>query len=144
MTEPLPRLRKIDIILLAIIFAVGIFLRLPPHAFSPGAPLHSIAALHPQPAWTKTGFDEGLYREYVNAVSRDGLTSYPDIVEGYIDVQKKLPGSILPPYASRCAWARKKSGCRPAPRETIDERSERAMAGSGFSTEPAGWRPAST
>src|SRR2546421_2696599 len=89
--------RKIDIVLLAIIFAIGIFLRVTPQAFSPGASFHFLATLHPQPAWTKTGFDEGLYREYVNAVSRDGLTSYPDIVEGYIDVQKKLPGSILPP-----------------------------------------------
>src|SRR5436853_6603927 len=97
MADPnLPR-RTIDIVLLAIIFAVGIFLRVTPQAFAPGASLHFLAPLHPQPAWTKTGFDEGLYREYVNAVSRDGLTSYPDIVEGYIDVQKKLPGSILPP-----------------------------------------------
>jgi 4-amino-4-deoxy-L-arabinose transferase-like glycosyltransferase len=92
-----PIRRKIDIILLAIIFAVGIFLRLTPHAFSPGASLHSIAVLHPQTAFNKIGFDEGLYREYVNALSRDGLGAYPDIVQGYIDIQKKLPGSILPP-----------------------------------------------
>src|SRR6266568_8231319 len=92
----LPR-RKIDIVLLAIIFAIGIFLRLTPHAFSDGASLHSIGFLHPQPAFNKIGFDEGLYREYVNALSKGGLGSYPDIVEGYIDVQKKLPGSILPP-----------------------------------------------
>src|SRR6266480_2124730 len=97
MTETQPGLRKIDIVLLAIIFAVGIFLRLTPHAFSPGGSFHSIAALHPQPAFNQIGFDEGLYREYVNALSRDGLGSYPDIVQGYIDVQKKLPGSILPP-----------------------------------------------
>src|SRR5256885_8689385 len=89
--------RKIDIVLLAIIFAIGIFLRVTPQAFSPGASFHFLAPLHSQPAWTKIGFDEGLYREYVNAVSRDGLSSYPDIVQGYIDVQKKLPGSILPP-----------------------------------------------
>ena len=89
--------RKIDIFLLAIIFVVGILLRLTPHAFVPGASLHSIAVLHPQPAFNKIGFDEGLYREYVNALSKEGLGSYPDIVQGYIDVQKKLPGSILPP-----------------------------------------------
>src|SRR5439155_2543789 len=89
--------RKIDNFLLAIIFAVGIFLRLTPHAFSPDASLHSIAFLHPEPAFDKIGFDEGLYREYVNALSNSGLGSYPDIVQGYIDVQKKLPGSILPP-----------------------------------------------
>src|SRR3989440_6795043 len=89
--------RKIDIVLLAIIFAVGIFLRITPHAFSPGATLQSLAPLHPQPAFNRIGFDEGLYREYVNALSKDGLGSSPDIVQGYIDVQKKLPGSILPP-----------------------------------------------
>src|SRR6266567_2061699 len=97
MTETQSGPRKIDIILLAIIFAVGIFLRLTPQAFAPGAPLHSIAVLHPQPAFNKIGFDEGLYREYVNALNDGGLGSYPDIVQGYIDVQKKLPGSILPP-----------------------------------------------
>jgi len=97
MPAPDTRSRKLDIVLLAIIFAVGIFLRLTPHAFAPGASLHSVAVLHPQPAFNKIGFDEGLYREYVNALSKGGLGSYPDIVEGYIDVQKKLPGSILPP-----------------------------------------------
>src|SRR5947199_2289745 len=97
MTETQPGLRKIDIILLAIIFAFGTFLRLTPQAFSAGASLHSIAVLHPQPAFNKIGFDEGLYREYVNALSKDGLGSYPDIVQGYIEVQKDLTGSILPP-----------------------------------------------
>jgi len=97
MTETQSRLRRIDIVLLAIIFVIAIFLRITPHAFSPGATLHFLAPLHPQPAWSKIGFDEGLYREYVNALSKDGLSSYPDIVQGYIDVQKKLPGSILPP-----------------------------------------------
>ena len=97
MTETQSRFRRIDIVLLAIIFVVAIFLRITPHAFSPGATLHFLAPFHPQPAWNKIGFDEGLYREYVNALSKDGLGSYPDIVQGYIDVQKKLPGSILPP-----------------------------------------------
>ena len=97
MADPnLPR-RTIDIVLLAIIFAVGIFLRITPQAFSPGATLHFLAPLHPQPAWTKIGFDEGLYREYVNALAKDGLSSYPAIVHGYIEIQKELPGSILPP-----------------------------------------------
>src|SRR5438477_7803311 len=95
--ESLQRFRKIDILLLAIILAVGIFLRVTPQAFSPGAPMHLFAPLHPSPAWTKIGFDEGLYREYVNVLGKGGLTSYPDIVEGYINVQKDLPGSILPP-----------------------------------------------
>lgn len=97
MTDSQPRFRSIDLVLLAIILALGIFLRLTPQAFVSGGSLHLLAPIHPQPAWTKLGFDEGLYREYVNAVSKGGITSYPDIVEGYIEVQKKLPGSILPP-----------------------------------------------
>ena len=86
--QNLPR-RAIGIALLAIIFVVGIFLRMTPQAFSPGATFHFLAPLHPQPAWTKIGFDEGLYREYVNAVAKDGLSSYPAIVQGYIEVQKE-------------------------------------------------------
>ena len=89
--------RKLDIVGLAIVLALGIFLRLPPHTFAPGGPLQSIAALHPQPAFAKPGFDEELYREYVNALIRGGITSYPDIVEGYVGAQETLPGSILPP-----------------------------------------------
>jgi len=97
MTEPSPVSRRTDSILLAIILAFGIFLRLPPHAFSPGAPLHSIAALHPQPAFVRLGFDEELYRKYTNGLIADGLGGYPGIVQAYIEVQKERIGSILPP-----------------------------------------------
>jgi len=97
MADPISSRPKINFVLLAIILAMGIFLRITPGAFAPGATLHFLAPLHPQPAWTKIGFDEGLYREYVKVLSKTGVSSYPDIVEGYIDVQKDLPGSILPP-----------------------------------------------
>jgi 4-amino-4-deoxy-L-arabinose transferase-like glycosyltransferase len=97
MTEPRPGIRNIEVLLLAIIFVVGIFLRITPHAFSPGALLHFFAPLHPQPAWDHVGFDEGLYRQYVNGLNKDGLGSYPDMVEGYIDEQSKMAGPILPP-----------------------------------------------
>jgi 4-amino-4-deoxy-L-arabinose transferase-like glycosyltransferase len=80
-----------------LVLAVGIFLRVPPGEFSQSGPLHPIARFHPSPAFAQIGFDEHLYREYVNALSKDGLGSYPDVVQGYIDVQKTLPGSILPP-----------------------------------------------
>ncbi|MFN2541819.1 MAG: phospholipid carrier-dependent glycosyltransferase [Chthoniobacterales bacterium] len=89
--------RKMDIVALAIVFALGIWLRIPPETFAPGGPLHPVHILHPQPAFKQVGFDEGLYREYVNALIRHGITAYPDIFDRYIDVQKKLPGSILPP-----------------------------------------------
>src|SRR5882762_8902973 len=97
MTEPSPVSRRTNIIHLAIILAFGIFLRLPPHAFSTGAPLHSIAALHPQPAFVRLGFDEELYRKYTNGLIADGLCGYPGIVQAYIEVQKERTGSILPP-----------------------------------------------
>src|SRR6202163_1975442 len=89
--------RKIDIFALAIILALGIFLRIPPHAFSPRNPLRSIAALHPQPAFTQIGVDEVLYRRYVNALVKNGITSYPDLVESYLATQNELPYAILPP-----------------------------------------------
>jgi len=43
------------------------------------------------------GFDEGLYRSYVNELTQVGLAGYPEIVDHYIEVQKTLTGSILPP-----------------------------------------------
>lgn len=43
------------------------------------------------------GMDEGLYRDYVDEVIGSGLTSYPDIVQHYMEVQRPLTGSILPP-----------------------------------------------
>ena len=33
----------------------------------------------------------------VNALIKGGLTAYPDIVDRYIEVQRTLVGSILPP-----------------------------------------------
>jgi 4-amino-4-deoxy-L-arabinose transferase-like glycosyltransferase len=80
------------------ILAIGIFLRIPSPLFSgPNGPLRALAALHPPAGFTQIGFDEGLYRNYVNQLISGGLTSYPDIVERYIEVQKALTGSILPP-----------------------------------------------
>jgi 4-amino-4-deoxy-L-arabinose transferase-like glycosyltransferase len=97
MTEIQSCFRKIHIVLLALIFAFGIFLRLSPQAFAPGAPLRSIAALHPQPAFDQIGFDENLYRQYVNHLAKIGIGAYPDMVESYIATQKSLPNAILPP-----------------------------------------------
>jgi 4-amino-4-deoxy-L-arabinose transferase-like glycosyltransferase len=91
------QLPKIDIVFLAIILAVGIFLRLPPELFTATGPLHPIARLHPQPAFNSIGFDENLYREYVDGLTKGGLGAYPQIVDEYIEHQKTLTGSILPP-----------------------------------------------
>jgi len=91
------RAHNIDVALVAIIFVLAIFLRLPQHAFSPGAPLNAFALIHPQPAYKQVGFDEELYRRYANAMAGEGLRSYPEVVQAYIEAQRERTGSILPP-----------------------------------------------
>jgi 4-amino-4-deoxy-L-arabinose transferase-like glycosyltransferase len=90
--------RRIKIVCLVLVLVVGIFLRLPPSGFS-GAnnPAHSIEFLHPKPKFETLGFDEGMYRGYLITLIDGGITSYPTIVEHYIDLQARLPRSILPP-----------------------------------------------
>ena len=98
MTEAQSRPRKIDIVILASILALGIFLRLPPAVFSGnGGSLHAVELLHPQPKMTGVGFDEGLYRTYVNALIQGGLSSYPDMAEDYVHLQARMDKAILPP-----------------------------------------------
>jgi 4-amino-4-deoxy-L-arabinose transferase-like glycosyltransferase len=92
-----PATRRVYVIALALVLAVGVLLRLPAPLFSAGAPLRLFSSLHLVPGFQTVGFDEALYRGYVNSVTREGLTSYPAIVEHYIQVQKTLTGSILPP-----------------------------------------------
>ena len=53
--------------------------------------------LHPQAGFTDVGFDEHLYRGYVDGLVHTGLASYFTVVDHYIEVQKPLTGSILPP-----------------------------------------------
>jgi hypothetical protein len=97
MAELQPRATRIHAILLAVILAFGAFLRITPQAFVPGASLHFLSPLHPQPAFTTTGFDEGLYREYVQKLNQVGLGSYPLIVQDYVERQERLQRSILSP-----------------------------------------------
>jgi Dolichyl-phosphate-mannose-protein mannosyltransferase len=86
------------IALTAGVLAIGIFLRLPPVLFQkPAGPLRGLVALHPQPASQQLGFDEGLYRDYADKLTRVGLISYPEIIERYREKQLTLTGSILPP-----------------------------------------------
>ncbi len=98
MAFDLPRNRPIFFVGLGLVLAIGIFLRLPYSQFSdPNSAFHAVAFLHPQPGFTGIGFDEGLYRRYVNSVIHTGLGEYPAIVDRYVELQKTLPGSILPP-----------------------------------------------
>jgi len=57
----------------------------------------SVLRVIPFAAFKGIGFDETLYRVYVTETVRTGLAGYPDIVDQYIEHQKTLTGSILPP-----------------------------------------------
>jgi len=91
------RLLNLPLIALVVVLLAGIFLRLPPSLFFPSGSLYALASFHPQPMNTDLGFDEGLYRDYANKLSRFGLSSYPEIVQRYREEQETLTGSILPP-----------------------------------------------
>jgi 4-amino-4-deoxy-L-arabinose transferase-like glycosyltransferase len=98
MPAPELRRRKIDLVLLALIVALGIFLRLPPTAFTGSAnPLHPLEFLHPKPKMESVGFDESLYTEYVHKLATLGLSAYPLIVQDYVERQERLQRSILSP-----------------------------------------------
>jgi hypothetical protein len=62
----------------------------------PDGPLRSLVPLHPQPASQMVRFDEGLYRDYADKLTRFGLVSYPEIIERYREKQQTIVGSILP------------------------------------------------
>ena len=53
--------------------------------------------LYPSSTFHGVGYDEELYREYVNNLISSGLTSYPDFAEGYVERQQKFPAAIFPP-----------------------------------------------
>ena len=48
-------------------------------------------------AFRSSGVDEELYAFYLDQILKLGLKRYPDIVEGFIAMQAKLPMSVLPP-----------------------------------------------
>ncbi len=62
------------------IFVLGIVLRVSPPASS-----------------RPPGLDAYLYKSYVEALSHNGLASYPDLVAEYIKEQTRLPSALLPP-----------------------------------------------
>ena len=83
---------------LVLVVAFGIFLRLPPSASSNnGAPIHAVQFLHPEALPDNIGFDEGMYRGYVRTLATGGIRSYPEVVAHYIELQARIPRSILPP-----------------------------------------------
>ena len=56
-----------------------------------------ILRVYPSANFTGVGYDEALYRGYVNELARSGLSSYPDLAEHYVVRQRALPAAILPP-----------------------------------------------
>ncbi|HEU0209973.1 MAG TPA: hypothetical protein VFQ78_13470 [Candidatus Udaeobacter sp.] len=89
---------RLYLTVLIAVLSVGLFLRLPAYIFrGDAAPLHFAEAIHLQPMFSGIGFDEALYRNYLNGLIHEGLGNYCFVVDRYIDVQKGLPGSILPP-----------------------------------------------
>jgi hypothetical protein len=91
------RVETLYLAVLCLALLIGVFLRLPSSLFSPGEPLHVMKAIHPEAGFKAVGFDEALYRGYVDDFIRDGITSYPDLAERYVEVQRRLPSAILPP-----------------------------------------------
>ena len=53
--------------------------------------------VYPSAGFKGIGYDEGLYRGYVNNLISYGLGSYPEFAEHYVERQEKLPAAILPP-----------------------------------------------
>src|SRR5262245_4097563 len=80
-----------------LLFLLGVFLRLPMSVFSESGALAQLNTLHPAAGFQKIGFDEALYRGYVEDLIRYGVSSYPDLAERYVELQRRLPTAILPP-----------------------------------------------
>ena len=62
------------------LFAIGCFLR-----------------IHPWMGFQGIGFDEALYRGYVEALHERGFSAMPDLSAAYLEQQAKREGAILPP-----------------------------------------------
>ena len=75
-----PRLRRLFLIAAVPITLIGVTLR-----------------IYPSAKYTRLGFDEGLYGEYVVELVKQGVTSYPDLAELYVERQQAEATVFLPP-----------------------------------------------
>ncbi len=75
-----PRFRRLCLIAAAIVSLIGISVR-----------------VYPSAKYTRLGFDEGLYGEYVVELVKHGVTSYPDLAELYVERQQQEATVFLPP-----------------------------------------------
>jgi 4-amino-4-deoxy-L-arabinose transferase-like glycosyltransferase len=53
--------------------------------------------VYPSAKYTKLGFDEGIYGEYVVELIKHGISSYPELAETYVAHQQQLATVVLPP-----------------------------------------------
>ena len=53
--------------------------------------------IHPWMGFKGIGFDEALYRNYVEALHDRGFSSMPELSAAYLEAQTKREGAILPP-----------------------------------------------
>jgi 4-amino-4-deoxy-L-arabinose transferase-like glycosyltransferase len=70
---------KPSLVVLIGILAAGIFLRV-----WPSAGFHQV------------GYDEGIYNRYVQILLKHGVSSYPDLAQGYLKWQDERPDAIVP------------------------------------------------
>ncbi len=75
-----PRTRSHIWIAALCIFAVGCFLR-----------------IHPWLGFKGIGFDEALYRGYVETLHERGFSDMPELSAAFLEKQSKMSGAILPP-----------------------------------------------
>ncbi|HEX8371720.1 MAG TPA: glycosyltransferase family 39 protein [Chthoniobacterales bacterium] len=92
MTIAPPKPFPVWLLILVVILAMGTFLR-----------IHSLEMMK------GVGFDENIYRQYVEQIATRGWTHYPEVVDLYIEEQKLAPIAFLPPtrvtfLLSATAW----------------------------------------
>ena len=78
--RPNPYHGWVFVVLLVLVLAAGVFVR-----------------IYPSAKFTGVGFDENLYRVYVNTLWKFGLSNYPDLTESYIVNQSGPEMALLPP-----------------------------------------------
>lgn len=59
--------------------------------------LGTFLRIYPSAKYTRLGFDEGVYGEYVIKLTQQGVTNYPDLAELYVERQQERATVFLPP-----------------------------------------------
>src|ERR1700730_1481502 len=72
-------LTKYSLALLVVILAMGIFLR-----------------AWPSTGFHRVGYDEGIYRGYVQTAVKEGIWNYSDIVRAYVKWQEERSDALVP------------------------------------------------